>query len=971
MRRGLVCLLAALLAVVTWSVGAAPPAGAAGETWTARNAPPGDWNAVTYGTGRYVAVGDQQVMTSTDAVTWTPSADPDVGGSTWTSVTYGNGLFVAVALDTVITSTDGASWSVVSDGTDTDGAWTSVTYGNGVYVAVANGAAMTSTNGTDWTPVADADVTGIAWTSVAYGNGLYVAVAQDEVITSTNGTSWADATDGTDTDGAWTSVTYGNGLYVAVATDAVMTSTDASDWSPVTPPTGSWSAVVYAATQFVAVATGGTNHVMTSDDGATWTARTAATPNGWNGIAFGGGLVVAVGSDAVMTSDDGVLWTDRAAAATTGWRGITHGNGVFVAVAPGPNRVMTSGDGIVWIARPAPPGTWESVTFGNGTYVAVGSNGTVMTSPNGVVWTARTPAAANAWQSVTFGNGLFVAVSSNGASRVMTSPNGVTWTLRPDADANGGVWSSVTYGNGLYVAVGNGKAIRSTDGIAWDDIADTDVDGTSWNAVAYGDDRFVAVANGKAITSTDGTAWTAVSDTDVTGTDWTALTHGQGTWVAVGANAILTSTDGTAWTPRTSPTDSDWSAVAYGSGVFAAVADGGSSRVMTSGSWVAPPTITSFLPVFGLPGTAVRITGTNLSGASSVTIGGIEVTHFTVDSASQITAVVPADAETGAITVTTPGGTAISTDQFTVATSNRIFGPDAIDTSIAISKAEFPTAAPSVTASAVVLARSDFFSDALAGGPFAAKVNGPLLITPGTPMSTTLDPRVRTEIDRLLDPGQTVYILGGPLAISVDVDAALTSAGYRVQRIGGANLFSTAVAIANAMGAPSAILEATGNNFPDALSAVPAAIQAHGVILLTNDNVQAPETQAYITAHPSVPRYAIGGPLVAAGADPGATAVYGQDLYGTSAAVANRWFAGAPEFGVATGANFPDALSGGVFMATGGRMGPVVLVPPKLPLPNAVTTYLGGLAEGTPGYVFGGPLAVSDGVLAAVLAAVG
>jgi hypothetical protein len=46
----------------------------------------------------------------------------------------------------------------------------------------------------------------------------------------------------------------------------------------------------------------------------------------------------------------------------------------------------------------------------------------------------------------------------------------------------------------------------------------------------------------------------------------------------------------------------------------------------------------------------------------------------------------------------------------------RIFGPDAIDTSIAVSQAEFGSGA----AAAVVLARSEFFSDALAGGPLAA-----------------------------------------------------------------------------------------------------------------------------------------------------------------------------------------------------------------------------------------------------------
>ena len=74
---------------------------------------------------------------------------------------------------------------------------------------------------------------------------------------------------------------------------------------------------------------------------------------------------------------------------------------------------------------------------------------------------------------------------------------------------------------------------------------------------------------------------------------------------------------------------------------------------------------------------------------------------------------------------------------------------------------------------------------------------------------------------------------------------------------------------------------------------------------------------------------------------------------------------------MATAANFPDALGGGVFMATGGRMGPILLVNPSTPLPPEILPYLASLAVGTQSYVFGGPLAVSAAVLAALQAAIG
>jgi len=298
----------------------------------------------------------------------------------------------------------------------------------------------------------------------------------------------------------------------------------------------------------------------------------------------------------------------------------------------------------------------------------------------------------------------------------------------------------------------------------------------------------------------------------------------------------------------------------------------------------------------------------------------------------------------------------------------QIYGVDAIGTSVAISEAAFPTKG---SAGGVVLARDDFFSDALAGGPLAAQVGGPLLITPGASISSSLDPRVLAEIQRVLPVGKTVYILGGDLALSPNIDATLQGLGYTVVREAGADEYATAVDIAEQLGNPATIFEATGLDFYDALSAVPAAVEEHGAILLTNGSSQSLETYAYIVGHLGDTRYAIGGPQAAAGADGGATAVYGQDEFNTSAAVASYFFPSPSVFGAATAAEFPDALGGGVFMATGGRLGPILLVNPSAPLPTEITPYLASLPVGTKGYVFGGPAAVGPDVVTALQLAVG
>lgn len=290
----------------------------------------------------------------------------------------------------------------------------------------------------------------------------------------------------------------------------------------------------------------------------------------------------------------------------------------------------------------------------------------------------------------------------------------------------------------------------------------------------------------------------------------------------------------------------------------------------------------------------------------------------------------------------------------------RVFGSDAIATSIAISQAEFPAAQ---SAEAAVLARSDFFADALAGGPLAAHVGGPLLITPGAAESSSLDPRVLQEIERVLPAGRAVYVLGGDLALSPDVDATLRAAGYEVVRVAGTSEYETAVDVAEQLGNPSTIFEATGLNFADALSAVPAAIVRDGAILLTDGRAQAPATAAYLAAHPGDTRYAVGGPLAAYGADPSATPVYGKSQYGTSAAVAAEFFPSPSRFGAATGTSFPDALSGGVLMGAANK-GPLLLVQPSGPLSLPVASYLTGAESGlVGGDLFGGALAVGPDVL--------
>ncbi|MCX6023782.1 MAG: putative Ig domain-containing protein, partial [Chloroflexi bacterium] len=95
----------------------------------------------------------------------------------------------------------------------------------------------------------------------------------------------------------------------------------------------------------------------------------------------------------------------------------------------------------------------------------------------------------------------------------------------------------------------------------------------------------------------------------------------------------------------------------------------GNSVFAVNVTLVAAPTVTGVSPAHGAPagGTSVTVAGTDFTGATAVTFGAAAAASFTVNSATQITAVSPAGAGTAHIAVTTPAGAsaASAADQFT------------------------------------------------------------------------------------------------------------------------------------------------------------------------------------------------------------------------------------------------------------------------------------------------------------------
>ena len=203
----------------------------------------------------------------------------------------------------------------------------------------------------------------------------------------------------------------------------------------------------------------------------------------------------------------------------------------------------------------------------------------------------------------------------------------------------------------------------------------------------YGDQTTFTTLSLPTITTFTPTSGGKDTSVIITGTNFTAATE-----VTFG---------GTAASNFTVDSDTQTTAIvgAGATGKVTITTNGGTAASTTDFTFIQAPTITTFTPTSGGKDTSVIITGTNFTAATEVTFGGTAASNFTVDSDTQTTAIVGAGA-TGKVTITTNGGTAASTTDFTFIQAPTIttFTPTSggKDTSVIITGTNF-TAATEVT----------------------------------------------------------------------------------------------------------------------------------------------------------------------------------------------------------------------------------------------------------------------------------
>lgn len=572
------------------------------DEWAWRNpSPPGNGlNAIAFGGGTFVTVGKLgMILVTRDAANWRQEDSQTT--DELKGVAFGNQSFVSVGgyygggtlTGTITTLSKHGRW----ERCEVPGlpGLLSIVYGAGKFVAIGiSGTIVSSPDGKNWTFSNDSgDASDLL--GVAFGSGRFVAVgAGGTLLTSINGTNWVHA----DSTTPWTinSVAFGNGLFVATASyGTILTSSDGQSWNNL----GSGhilGRICFAKGLFVAVGVDGL--INTSPDATNWT-PSAASSGGIADVAWGNGILLAVGTDVfnsmALVSADAVQWERSSAGPNNSLSGIVFGKNEFVAVGGG--AILKSRDGNNWNSQLLPDGVEVSkVDFGNNRYVAVGGsrwvgNGyqaAVLLSRDGETWRAATDLPvtfpfASGLSGVAFGPGGFVAVGDGGM--ILTSWDGEHWSQQ--ISGTGSRFFCIAYGGGKYVAMAesewNGQTyvtpvVTSTDGKHWNRV---NLDTDNWMFdITWGKNQFVAVGEGGSIfTSRDGVRWTPRSS----GTDsWLfGVNYGMGRYVAVGAAGgpwlapILTSVDGIRWTPEISRVAFGLNAVASGRGSFVTVGSNG------------------------------------------------------------------------------------------------------------------------------------------------------------------------------------------------------------------------------------------------------------------------------------------------------------------------------------------------------------------------------------------------------------
>jgi len=247
----------------------------------------------------------------------------------------------------------------------------------------------------------------------------------------------------------------------------------------------------------------------------------------------------------------------------------------------------------------------------------------------------------------------------------------------------------------------------------------------------------------------------------------------------------------------------------------------------------------------------------------------------------------------------------------------RLSGKDRFDTCISVAE-KLKCRQGNEKFKNIIISSAFGFADSLSGSILAKKLNAPLILINNNLSSSE---KSLNYIKNNLDKNGNVYILGGTGAVKPEIEAFIKDNGYNVKRLNGQDRFKTCDSIINEFTpkqkTPFVIVN--GFNFADALSvSAPASIKGYPILLSDKNELPTYAKNLIKNVNPSE-IFIIGGEGVIGNkvntqiknicSSAKVTRIAGKNRYDTSLKV-NQFFNNKESVLLASGSNYPDALSG-------------------------------------------------------------
>ncbi|MDP4181913.1 MAG: stalk domain-containing protein [Bacillota bacterium] len=510
-------------------------------------------NSVTYGDGKFVAVGEGVIVVSQDGVNWASQASVTLNSVTWSgSKFYAVGKFGAV-----VTSLDGYTWEneqiqdnetlndiFASDGelmivgekggfysSEAGGNWiksnislnttlNAVCWNGSKYIAISDsGSVVASMDGKSWAWVSyeaslggtTKEVNGSSKGLLELGSGIkdicwdgkeFIVIGfKGAIFTSETGTKWVKVSSGTE--GNLESIIYTGKEYVAVGSDGViMTASSPDKWKAITVSnyTNCFNSVVWGKDKFVAVGNSGT--ILVSFDGQSWIDPNYKFESDFVKVIWTGKNFVAVGtSGTIITSNDGIKWKKSNSGIYGKINSIAWSGKIYVGVGDS-GEILTSTDCIKWnISNSGTYSSIDRIVWNGVNFIATeGKDGDKLISSDGKIWSRATHLKAG------------IVKNQYGDTMIFPDADNINRNIPEIKNLSQIIWNGSEYigvgalteshvetmknENDEPIRIGN-STLTSKDGISWTNEAlgsFKNLKGVSWNGevlVAVGEDGVI------------------------------------------------------------------------------------------------------------------------------------------------------------------------------------------------------------------------------------------------------------------------------------------------------------------------------------------------------------------------------------------------------------------------------------------------------------------------------------------------